>query len=214
MPERPSMMCSPGTAARRCTISDRSLPGFLLIVLFCCGDAVADDHTPNLSAAPPAFAAPRRSSPSASAAVSYMGIFTLPQDAGAQVFSSTEFRARKRSVLDREPVLGDTANASMLESTTVWQRMSQYRSQDRVRLLTLWESSGGAISLQAGRRGDPSLQWNSRVMNHDGSTRGVFDRLLSMSLGGAHNGPRSAPAPANVPAALKPAANPAVAGLK
>lgn len=214
MPERPSMMCSPGTAARRRAIADRSLPGFLLIAVFCCGDAVADDHAPNLNAAHPSFAAPRQSSPSATAAVSDTGIFTLPRDAGAQAFSPTEFRARKRSVFDRNPVLGNPADASMLESTTVWQRMSEYRSQDRVRLLTLWESSGGAISLQAGKRGDPSLQWNSRLMNHDGSTRGVFDRLLSMSFGGAHNGPHSAPAPASVPATLKPAANPVVAGLK
>jgi hypothetical protein len=216
MPERrPSNDVQPrGTAARRCTMPDRSLPGFLLIALICCDAAVADDHALNLSAVPPAFAATRQSSPSATAAISYTGIFALPKDAGAQAFSPTEFRARKRSVFDRDPAPGEPADASVLESTTVWQRMSEYRSQDRVRLLTLWESSGGAISLQAGKRGDPSLQWNSRVMNHDGSTRGVFDRLLSMSFGGARNGPRSAPSPGSAPATLKPAANPVIAGLK
>jgi hypothetical protein len=78
----------------------------------------------------------------------------------------------------------------------------------------LWETSGGAVSLQAGRHGDPSLQWNSRLMNHDGSTRGLFDRLLSMSLGGAHNGAHSATPASSVPATLKPAGNPVVAGLK
>ncbi len=83
-----------------------------------------------------------------------------------------------------------------------------------MRLLTLWESRGGAISLQAGKRGDPSLQWNSRIMNHDGSTRGLFDRLLSMSFGGARNGPHSATPASSAPAALKPAGAPVIAGLK
>lgn len=103
----------------------------------------------------------------------------------------------------------------MLRNTTVWQRLAEYRSQDRVRLLTLWESRGSAVSLQAGKHGDPSLQWNSRVMNHDGSTRGLFDRLLSVSFGGAHDGSHAtAPAASAAPAAAKPAANPVTAALK
>ncbi len=138
----------------------------------------------------------------------------MPKDAGVQTFSSTDFRPRKHTVFDRDPAPIGSPAASMLQNTTVWQRMSDFRSQDRVRLLTLWESSGSAISLQAGKHGGPSLQWNSRVMNYDGSTRGLFDRLLSMSFGGARNGPHGASAAAGAPATLKPAANPVVAGLK
>ena len=190
----------PGSAAPCNTVHDGNLPGFLLIVLLCGGEALADEPAPNPAAAPGSTAAGL--------------IFTLPKDAGAPVFSSTDFRPRKRSVFDRDPVLGSPADAPLLANTTVWQRMSEYRSQDRVRLLTLWETRGSAVSLQAGKHGDPSLQWNSRFMNHDGSTRGVFDRLLPISLGGAHNGPHTAPSASSAPATLKPAGAPVVAGLK
>jgi hypothetical protein len=200
----------PGTAARCNPIHDRSLPGFLLIVLLCSGEALADEDASNPPAAPgPTVAGVQQSSPTAVVVIANPEIFTLPKDAGAPSFSPTDFRPRKRSVFDRDPVLGSSADAPLLENTTVWQRMSEYRSQDRVRLLTLWETSGSAISLQAGKHGDPSLQWNSRFMNHDGSTRGLFDRLLSVSFG-----PHSAPAASSTPAALKPAGAPVVAGLK
>jgi hypothetical protein len=205
----------PGTAARCNTNHDRSLPGFLLIALLCCGDAVADEHASNPAAAPGFTAAGfRQSPPIAAAAAAHAEIFTLPKDAGAPTFSSTDFRPRKRTVFDRDPILGSSTDAPLLENTTVWQRMSEYRSQDRVRLLTLWQSRGSAVSLQAGKHGDPSLQWNSRFMNHDGSTRGLFDRLLSVSFGGGSNSPHSATPASSAPAALKPAGAPVVAGLK
>jgi len=217
MPEcRPSNDAQPRETAAPCnTIHDRSLPGFLLIALLCCGDALADEHASNPGATPgSAVAGSRQSPPTAAVAIANSEIFTLPKDIGAPSFSSTDFRPRKRTIFDRDPVFGTSADAPILENTTVWQRMSEYRSQDRVRLLTLWESSGSAVSLQAGKRGDPSLQWNSRFMNHDGSTRGLFDRLLSISFGGAPNGPHSAAPASSAPAALKPAGNPVVAGLK
>ena len=208
MPQcRPSNECN--------TIHDRSLPGFLLIAVLCCGEAYADEQVSSPAAAlRSTVEGSRQSPPAAAVAIVDRKIFTLPKDAGAPAFSSTDFRPRKRSVFDRDPVFGTSADAPILESTTVWQRMSEYRSQDRVRLLTLWETSGGAVSLQAGKHGDPSLQWNSRIMNRDGSTRGLFDRLLSMSFGGTSNGAHSATPASSAPATLKPAGNPAVAGLK
>ena len=208
MPQcRPSNECN--------TIHDRSLPGFLLIAVLCYGEAFADEQASSPAAAPRStVAGSRQSPPTAPVAIVDREIFTLPKDAGAPAFSSTDFRPRKRSVFDRDSVFGTSADAPILENTTVWQRMSEYRSQDRVRLLTLWETSGSAISLQAGKHGDPSLQWNSRFMNHDGSTRGLFDRLLSISFGGTPKGPHSAAPARSAPAALKPAGNPVVAGLK
>jgi hypothetical protein len=202
--------------SRRCnTLHDRTLPGFLLIVVLCSGEALADEHASNPGAAPGSTVAGfRQSPPTAAVVIASPEIFTLPKDAGVPVFSSTDFRPRKRTVFDRDPILGSSADAPIVENTTVWQRMSEYRSQDRVRLLTLWETSGSAVSLQAGKHGGPSLQWNSRLMNHDGSTRGLFDRLLSVSFGGAHNGPHSAPPASSAPAALKPAGAPVVGGLK
>ena len=72
----------------------------------------------------------------------------------------------------------------MLRGTTVWQRLSDYRSRDRVRVVTLWETGGSSVSLQAGKKGDPSLQWTSRLMNRGGATRGLLDQLFATSLGG------------------------------
>jgi hypothetical protein len=192
--------------ARSNTVYDASLQGFLLIAFLCCGDAVADETASNTTAAP--------GSTKFATAIADTGTFSLSKDLGVRAFSSTDFRPRKHTIVDRDSAPGAQADASMLQNTTVWQRMSEYRSQDRVRLLTLWESSGSAVSLQAGRHGDPSVQWNSRVMNRNGSTRGLFDRLLSISFGGAHSSPHSAAPAAGPPASPKPAGIPVVAGVK
>lgn len=78
------------------------------------------------------------------------------------------------SIADGEPLIGDTS---------VWQRLSEYRSHNRVRVVTLWETGGNSLSLQAGKRGDPSLQWISRFMDRGMPGRGVLDELFSTSLG-------------------------------
>jgi len=129
----------------------------------------------------------RQSSASVSALITTPTFFSAPADAGNPVFSSTEFRPRKHTIFDSEPAAFSLDDAPMLRGTTVWQRMSDYRSHDRVRLLTLWESRGSTVSLQAGKRGDPSLQWTSRLMNRGGSTRGLLDRWFSTSLASAGN---------------------------
>jgi hypothetical protein len=111
-------------------------------------------------------------------------VFSIPADGGLPRYSATDFSPRRRNLLDPDPKDLDSA-APMLGGTTMWQRMSDFRSHDRVRVLTLWESSGGAVSLQAGRRGDPSLQWTSSTMNRGGATRGLLDKLFSVSIAGA-----------------------------
>lgn len=103
-------------------------------------------------------------------------------------FSAAEFRPRGHSMLEKNSPLVDPEAAPMLQGTTVWQRLSDYRSHDRVRVVTLWEAGGSSVSLQAGRRGDPSLQWTSRLMNHGGATRGLLDQMFSTSLGGVARG--------------------------
>src|SRR6202035_884549 len=146
----------------------------------------------------------RPSSPPARMLIAAPEVFAAPAAADSPVFSTTDFRPRKHTILD--PMVTYFGDAPMLRGTTVWQRMSEYKSRDRVRLLTLWESSGSTVSLQAGKRGDPSLQWTSRAMNRGGSTRGLLDRLFSVSLAGAgnrlHRTDRSTGAPA--PATAKP----------
>jgi hypothetical protein len=129
----------------------------------------------------------------------------------AAQFSASEFSPRKQSLSVREA--RDAAlDAPSLSTTSVWQRLADYRAHDRVRLVTLWESSGSSLSIQAGKRGEPSLQWSSRSMNRGGATRGLLDRMVSASLAGlssrasaAHSTPLSLPLPKsnlNLPAAL------------
>ena len=105
-----------------------------------------------------------------------------------KTFPTQEFRPRGRSLLEKDIQIDAVDAAPMMKNTTVWQRLSEYRSHDRVRLVTLWETGGGSVSLQAGKKGDPSLQWTSRLMNRGGATRGVFDKLLATSLGGFGRG--------------------------
>jgi hypothetical protein len=109
-----------------------------------------------------------------------------------KTYSETEFRPRGRSVLEKEPAdaAGDT---SIIKGTTAWQRLDEYRAHNRVRVLTLWEDGGSSVSLQAGKRGDPSLQWTSRSMNRGGATRGLLDELFSVSLSSAGRGFKPAP---------------------
>jgi hypothetical protein len=69
--------------------------------------------------------------------------------------------------------------------------MADYKSQGRVRLLTLWQMRGSSLSLQAGRHGAPSLQWSTPWVHREGTSRGLFDRLLAMPARAAGNTLRS-----------------------
>jgi hypothetical protein len=135
-----------------------------------------------------------------------------------KVFSTQEFRPRGRSVLDPDYREDGRNDAPMLRGTNVWQNLADYRSHDRVRLVTLWETSGSSVSLQAGRKGTPSLQWTSRLMNRGGATRGLFDQIFAGSLAGFARGLHFAPRDgAGSEAAGKPktlAANPGAAAMK
>jgi hypothetical protein len=126
----------------------------------------------------------------------------------ADSFSATDFRPRAHSVFEADPAKGASSGslAPMLQSTTIWQQMAQYKSQDRVRLLTLWQTRGSSLSLQAGKHGGPSLQWSSPWMAREGAAGGLFDHLFSPSMRASGNAWRTSPVrpPAAVPA-TKPA---------
>ena len=102
--------------------------------------------------------------------------------AEAQVFSPTEFRPRKPG-LGVTTVAGEASvlDAPMLRDTSIAGELSAAKTQDRVRLLTLWQNRASSLSLQAGKRGAPSLQWSTPWMHRDGGSRGLFDRLLAVS---------------------------------
>jgi hypothetical protein len=130
--------------------------------------------------------------------------FSAPR-AEMPVFSPTEFRPRKPGLLEAAAVRSEDSviDAPMLRDTSLAHELSQAKSQDRVRLLTLWKSQASSVSLQAGKHGSPSLQWSTPLMKRGSSSRGLFDRLLPASPRSFVNTVRGGvtrPAGANAPA--------------
>jgi hypothetical protein len=212
---RPSNDSQPPASAARCTVvHERTLLGLVLITLVRANEALAGDAASvgnTAVAAGPVVVESSRPLTSSTPKIFDPGFLAIPQTDELHVFSATEFIPRKHTIFDREPAVGD---APMLRGTTVWQRLEEYRSHDGVRLLTLWESRSSSVSLQAGKRGDPSLQWSSRLTSHGGPTRGLLDRLFSVSFAGAGNGLHNVTHAANTPAAAKPPATTVASGLK
>lgn len=202
-------------AARSNSIRDKMLVGLVLFTLVRSGEALAGDQMSIANGILNTDADNlRRSSPPARALNTAPGVFAAPAAADSQVFSATDFRPRKHTIFDSDPVVNSFVDIPMLRGTTVWQRLSEYKSHDRVRLLTLWESGDSTVSLQAGKRGDPSLQWTSRAMNRGGSTRGLLDRLFAASLAGAGNRLRHTDRSASAAATPNPVSVPVIASVK
>src|ERR1700683_4226565 len=183
------------SAANRRGTFDRFLLGMVvLLTLARASDALAGNQAPAAGAAKldagdwhpsttfSAFAPP--------------DTYQLPSLVEIQSFSAKDFRPRGRSIFDADSRL-NVADDALIPNTTVWQRLSEFRTHDRVQLLTLWESRASTISLQTGKRGDPSLQWTSRLMNRGGATRGLLDRLFPVSVTNEGIGSRAQPRPAN-----------------
>jgi len=87
----------------------------------------------------------------------------------------------------------------MRRDTSLAREIAEFKTQDRVRLLTLWQNRASSLSLQAGKRGMPSLQWSTPWMHPNATSRGVFDRLLTVSprsFGGSSRGSGVHPASA------------------
>jgi hypothetical protein len=213
---RPSLVAPLLKDASPCNrIQRRILPALVLFGVVQSGHVVAGDQaTIAKGTFDPVVDYFHPSSIRAATALTAPGIFGAPSLEGKQVFSTTDFRPRKRTMFDADASVNLFSDSPLLRTTTVWQRMSDYKSHDRVRVLTLWESSGSTVSLQAGHRGDPSLQWTSRVMNHGGATQGLLDRLFSVSFAGATAGLRNAARSTSTQATPKPVATQVVTGLK
>jgi hypothetical protein len=215
MAEIPSSKPAPPEAAPRFAIRDGVLLGLVLVTIVRSGEALAGEQTMTINPAlDPTASKLRQPAPPAALVISDpQTLFAPPALEEPVEFSTTDFTPRKRTLFDADPGANVYGDSPMLRGTTVWQRLQQYKSRDRVRLLTLWESSGSSVSLQAGRRGDPSLQWTSRWMNHGGSTQGLLDRWFSVSLAHAGNSLRSVAHMSSGPT-VKPASVPAAAELK
>ncbi len=95
---------------------------------------------------------------------------------------STDFSPRGPSIVATDP---KEPSGDDRQHGSVWQRLGEFRTHNRLRLLTLWQTGGNSLSLQAGRRGDPTLQWTSRLSHRQAENGGLFDDLFSTSTGGA-----------------------------
>jgi hypothetical protein len=118
-------------------------------------------------------------------------------------FSPTEFRPRRHN-LNSPPKTDYGSGDPMFRTTTVWQRLNEFRAQDRVRVLTLWEMGGSNVSLQAGKKGDPSLQWTSSWTSQNRASHGLLDRVLAASLNGMLNRANASRYPVSSSSAAKP----------
>jgi hypothetical protein len=183
----------------------------MLLTLVLCGmarasQALAGDETPSADSALRLDTENSRQSEFAAASM-LSPRFAAVKPIAEEVFSASEFRPRKRTILNADSPRNAAAiiDAPMLKNNSVWQQMAEFKSQDRVRLLTLWQMHGSSLSLQAGKRGAPSLQWSSPWMRRDGASRGLFDRLLAVparGVGGMYPR-RNTPRPTNVIASIK-----------
>jgi hypothetical protein len=152
-------------------VRDGVLLTLVLFTLLPCTRALAGEQTLNAGRARPDF--------------------SMPVQPLGQSYSATEFRPRRLAPLAAEsnatPRIG--SDSPMFEGTTVWQRLADFKSQDRVRVLTLWETRGSTLSLQTRKHGGPSLQWSSPSMRA-GASGGLLDRLFAGSLRSFANTPR------------------------
>jgi hypothetical protein len=174
---------APGSETRCNHIRESMLLTWLLYGVVRATQALAGDQPPNADSAGRPVTASLFLSP----------LFSAKPLADVEVFSATEFRPRKHSLVE-----GGTASSPgsiidwpMPQSPSIWQQMTDYRSQERVRLLTLWQTRRSSLSLQAGKHGAPSLQWTAPWMNREGASRGLFDHLFAVSPSTAGGNARS-----------------------
>lgn len=162
---------------------ERTLMAFAFISCVCGGEVLAKEQTLGADATPkpgvdsPAFFA-------LPAVVDEPRAFSMTAAPieEPQTFSATEFRPRRQGFSGADLGKHETSiiDAPMLD-TSVARQWRESKSQDRVRLLTLWRSSVSSVSLQAGKHGMPSLQWSTPWMHRDVASRGLFDRLVTLS---------------------------------
>jgi hypothetical protein len=175
-------------------LREHTLMAFTFISCVCGGEALAKDQALG-SDGPP--------KPGAETSV----FFALPVPLNEpRVFSATEFRPRTQALSGADPAKreGSVIDAPMLD-TSVARQWRESKSQGRVRLLTLWQSSVSSVSLQAGKHGMPSLQWSTPWMHRDVASKGLFDRFLTVPRGGGGGSHSNVPRQAGTFAAGKPA---------
>jgi len=129
-----------------------------------------------------------------------------PAPVEPELFSPSEFRPRKSGFLQFNAGRSEGWLTDMprFQDNSIARQLAEFKSQDRLRLLTLWQRRASSLSIQSGKRGAPSLQWSTPLVHRDSSPRGLFDHLLSVSPQGAFSGTRNTtPRQAGVPSPYK-----------
>jgi hypothetical protein len=199
--------------ALRAAMSDRLVLGLAVLALMRAGAACAEDpaaqaqpgrdiaaRTTFKAAALPEFTKHYTLSDPLLTAPSTYRLSDIPE---TKSYSATEFRPRGHSIFDADPRLSPPGG-NLAYDKNFLQRLNEYRSRDRVRVLTLWDNGASAISIQTDHKGDPSLQWTSHLFNRGGATQGLLDHLFPVSVfGGSTHVTRSATSqPSRVSGAL------------
>jgi hypothetical protein len=194
------------SAARSAGVCDRFLIGLVAITLVRAGEALAGEQASEAGAIgklEPGDS--RQSTQLPSSLFGAPGKYSASGMPEANAFSPGEFRPRGHSVFESD-AHAHLPDDKLISDTPIWQRLSEFKTHDRVRVLTLWQSGLSSVSLQAGKKGNPSLQWTSRLMNSGESTDGLLDRLLpAASSGGkgASDAGRGTARPANAQPSAK-----------
>jgi hypothetical protein len=119
--------------------------------------------------------------------------------------TSREFQPHSSAYFARSPEVGLRSSGLMdssgdLAQTSAWQRLRDFRSDEGIRLLTVWQNTDSTIALLQGKHGGASLQWTSHSLNRGGASRGLLDHLFS-SVHGARMAVRTSASNATAPAA-------------
>ena len=162
---------------------DRMLVGFVVWTLVHTTEALAGAQVQPVAEPKQNLNVPRQTAPLAVPMSRIPALYQPVNLPEAPVYSLHEFRPRGPS-LSENNTRTNAGESPPMNNTTVWQRLSDYRTHDRFSLVTLWETGGNSLSLQAGKKGDPTIQWTSRLMSHPGAGRGLLDELFSTSVGG------------------------------
>ncbi len=163
---------------------EKMLMTLVLYTLVRTGQAFAGDAAPAADSAARALDAHAARAP-VPALISDPAV-AVKQISLAAPISPSEFRPRATAPFEADAHRGGfVMDEPMLANSTVWQNLEQFRSADRVRLLTIWQTRASTVSLQADKHGGPSLQWSSPWMIRGRDSHGLLDRLFNVPARGA-----------------------------
>ena len=169
----------------RGSVREKMLMTLVLYTLARSGEAFAGDAAPGADSAAKALDAHHAVRVPAPALIPDPAV-AVKQVSAAAPISPSEFRPRATAPFETEARRGGfVMDEPMLANSTVWQNLEQFRSADRVRLLTIWQTRASTVSLQADKHGGPSLQWSSPWMIRGRDSHGLLDRLFNVPSRGA-----------------------------